>query len=100
MKFRTDLLERSEKVKALFEPSSADYKISRTFDSSPETYQLNSITLKYQENIRKLWELTREHCRPLAASKTTVPGPGSYNPPKSYERQGFSFSRDMRVFDK
>ena len=59
MKLRSDLQERSDKVKALFEPGSADYQVMRTFDSSPEAYQLNSMTLKYQENIRKLWELTR-----------------------------------------
>jgi Sperm-tail PG-rich repeat len=51
-----------------------------------------------------LWEITRERISPLKGDNIAkqLPGPGQYDPIKTLHstNKGFSFSRDMRVFDK
>jgi len=95
MMLRSIIQENSDKVKANFEPGSADYRVNRTFDHSQDNH---SLTFKYQENLKKLWEMTREHYKPKVE---TSPGPGAYDPPAGKpDRRAFTFGRDMRVFDK
>lgn len=54
-----------DRAKASFEPGSSDYNIKREFDYSPDgggNHSQNKYALqamKYQDNIRKLWEISR-----------------------------------------
>ena len=72
----------SDKIKQSFLPGSSDYNVqSTTFLSNKDQSirKFGTKALLYRDNLEKLWQLTRQKCSPLIASKSQVPGPGTYN---------------------
>ncbi|TNV74230.1 hypothetical protein FGO68_gene7583 [Halteria grandinella] len=97
---RDFIMSSSEKVRTAFQPSSAQYHIRREFDMSARQQQQSKQLGQYQENLRNLWEISRQRCIPLISKKQHLPGPGAYDSNNTFEAKGYSFSKDMRVFDK
>ena len=110
---RDEVQLTSEKLKAYCEPGSGDYHIPRAFDhlKDQSVKKFGERAEHAQRNLQRLWDIAREGVyQHRSSSKIKVPGPGAYD--TAYQsnlltlttgssgQKGYSFSRDMRSFDK